>query len=176
MAVIEYLGGRHATWWNYFSLQFLRYFIAVLALAIFVWSVYSEHRDRPSLQWPGASGTVEHSEEVAYQTTRHTGHRVDITYAYNVNGRRYAGHTIALWNEDWDNKDTGEFVAAHPVHSAVNVYYDPERPGNAVLIRGPDEFANRLGIWVGGIGFLGGIWMIRATREKAAETRAKIGK
>jgi hypothetical protein len=146
----------------------------VLALAVFVWSVYSEHRDRPSLQWPGASGTVEHCKEVDYDTSRRIHHCVDITYAYNVGGRQYAGHTIALWNEDWDGMGADEFVAEHPVHSAVTVYYDPQHPENAVLVRGPDAFANRLGIWGGGAGILGGLWIIWMTREKAAEVRARL--
>lgn len=37
-----------------------------------------------------------------------------------------------------------QFVAAHPIHSAVGVYYEPEHPESAVLIRGPVEMASRL--------------------------------
>ena len=173
MAVIEYLGGRRMTWWDYFSLQFLRHLAVVLGLGLIVWGVYANHRDRPSLQWPGVSGIVERCREVDYYT-KHAHHYVDITYAYNVSGRRYEGHTIALWSEDWENRGATQFVAEHPVNSAVEVYYDPEHPENAVLIRGPDEFGNRRSIWGGSIGLAGGIWIIWITRENAAEVRAKM--
>jgi hypothetical protein len=177
MAVIEYVGGRRMTWWDLFSLQFVRYFAAVLALGLIVWGVHAELRDRPTLQWPGVSGTVEKCKTVVYHTTRHTHHYVDITYAYTVSGRRYEGHRIAMWNEDWDNGDSvwaDLFIAEHPIHSAVDVYYDPEHPESAVLIRGPDELGNRISIWGGSVALAGGIWWIWLTREKAAEVRARL--
>ena len=175
MPIIEYAGSsRPTTWWTYISLQILRYGAAVAGVGLIICGIYAGHRDRPSLQWPGASGTVEHCEEAVYHGMHSNSHSVDITYAYNVSGRRYEGHTIALWSEDWGGRGTSEFVAAHPVHSAVEVFYDPEHPENAVLVRGPDELGNRLSIWGGCVALAGGIWWIWTTRDKAAEVKAKM--
>lgn len=164
---------RPMTRWDYYSLQFLRMLFALIGAGMILWSVYAEHRDRPSLQWPKVSGTITQCAEI-YHSGRHAHYSVDVSYAYIVNGTRFVGNTIARWSPDFgDGRPTGQFVDAHPVRSTVDVYYDPQHPENAVLIPGPDE-RNRYLIWGGCIGLLGGAWFMFVTRGKAAEVKARV--
>lgn len=96
MPIIEFAGGRPVTWWDYYSLQFVQYFIVVIAVALILWDVYSEHRDRPS---PAMARRVRHRR--ALRGMHFTSHYVDITCTYTVSGRRNQGNKIALWNEEW---------------------------------------------------------------------------
>jgi hypothetical protein len=160
------------TWSSYYSLQFLRIFFALLALGLLLYALYANHRDRPSLLWPKATGTVTQCSEVSHSR----GHSsVDITYIYEVNGQRYSGNTIALWSPDFrDGRPVETFVAAHPARSTVDVYYELEHPENAVLIPGPDENRNRVSLWGGSIALVLGIIWAYHLRGTVAEVKASV--
>jgi hypothetical protein len=145
-------------------------------MALVLSAVYAEYRDRPSLKWPKVSGTVMRCDElVHYHRGAH--YSVAVTYTYVVKERRYVGDTIARWSPNWgDGRPTGPFVAAHPVHSAVDVYYEPQRPENAVLVPGPDEVRNRISIWGGSAAFVGGVVWAFMLRAEVAEVKARVPK
>ena len=79
--------------------------------------------------------------EENYHTGRNSYYNVSVSYAYIINGRRFVESRIALWNRDLHGSGgrVHDFVAIHPVRAAVDVFYDPEHPENAVLIPGPDR-------------------------------------
>ena len=140
---------------EYRVMQILLWCLLLVGPAFVLHGVHDNERDRPSLQWPKVSGTIVQSTSTYHPGGRHYSsyYTAHIDYTYRVNSRFFAGSRIRLW--DPDLKKAGDmaksFVIAHPLHSAVDVYYEPAHPGNAVLIPGADEFGNRLFIWGGGI-------------------------
>jgi hypothetical protein len=162
------------TWSDYYSLQFLRGLFAMIGAAMILYALYANHRDRPSLLWPKVTGTVMQCERVSYGSGGHSHYAVNIRYNYVVNGGHYMGNTIARWSPDWgDGRGTQQFAAEHPVQAPVDVFYESEHPENAVLVPGPDP-RNRVLPLGGCIGFLGGIWFMFITREKAADVKARV--
>lgn len=159
---------------DYYSLLFLTVAVAVAGPALIGYAYYADQRDRPSLQWPKVTGTVMHCVELHHWSRRNTYYSVDITYTYLVNGQRFTSRQIALWSDDWHGQDTGDFVAAHPVNKAVDVYYDPQKPGNAVLVPGPDVAGNRNSIRYGGIATAGGVLMALLMTRKLGQVKAEI--
>ena len=101
-----------------------------------------------SLRWPTASGRVTHCdvvEEVVEEKTEHDNrpttsklvhrYQVDLRYAYRVDKRDFIGTEV-----DWGGtmisglREVAEKAAAkYRPGQNVKVYYDPERPGHAVL-------------------------------------------
>ncbi len=92
-----------------------------------------------------------------------TKHGAQLVYTYTVAGRRYTGNRLAFggrmsWWAPWQPQEQNE---NDPEGRAVQVYYDPHNPGEAVLER------RAIGItwlWIVGIGLLalatlvGGLW------------------
>jgi hypothetical protein len=116
--------------------------------AFLFYALYSDHRDRPTLEWPKVSGKLVQCRQEYHPGGGHASasYSVNVTYAYAVNGHEYIGHQIAPWSTDLDSHNhvrTSAFATAHPAGSAVNVYYDPQQPDQAVLLPGPDVEGNR---------------------------------
>jgi hypothetical protein len=64
-----------------------------------------------------------------------------VVYAYEAGGRRYEGRRVGLGPRALTS-DRGEALRAagrYPAGSEVTVYYDPEDPGEATLVRGTGE-------------------------------------
>jgi len=139
-----------------------------------LYPLYADHRDRPSLQWPKVTGTVMQCERIHHGSGSRSRSAVNISYNYVVNGGSYLGNTIARWSPDWgDGRPTTQFIVEHPVHAAVEVFYQPDRPENAVLVPGPDP-RNRVLLWGGCVGLVGGIWFMFITRQKAADVKTRV--
>lgn len=65
----------------------------------------------------------------------------EIRYEYHVDGRRYAGSRVSI-GEDLGDHDVEETLRRYPRGSVVTVFYNPEKPDEAVLERGAPE-----GVW-----------------------------
>jgi hypothetical protein len=133
--------------------------IAVVGLIggpLFVFrGIHANRRDLPSLQWPRTTGIMTQCDKEWYAGGHSVSHWIEATYTYAVNNQQYVGHNITLWDPTLHGTrdQTGNFAAAHPISSSVDVYYDPQNPGNAVLIPGADESGNRVSIYGGAIAF-----------------------
>jgi len=97
-----------------------------LGLASYRWpntegTVIDSHDD--SFTLPGIDSTGVGVRPVEYKETVHD-------YVYEVSGRLYRCNTYAFGG--WAENAT----AAYAIGTKVTVYYDPERPGIAVLCRG----------------------------------------
>lgn len=106
----------------------------------------ANNRERPSLQWPKTSGTMTQCDII--RTGGHPGEKIAATYTYVVNNERYTGHQVTLYGY-YDAMKIDGFAYSHPASSAVDVYYDPQNPGNAVLVPGADESLNQFKIKCG---------------------------
>ncbi len=96
-----------------------------------------------------------------------------VSYRYRVNDERRLGHQVSLWNPTaaGGRQDALNFITNHPVGSAVEVYYDPQRPERAVLQPGADEFQHRLFCWGGVIVLM--IAVLGLLRHKAIKAPAE---
>ena len=138
---------------DYRAVQVFLWCLLAAGPALIYYGVHANQRDRPSLQWPSVPGTIVQSQRVYFPTAKHSRYIANVAYIYHVDGRVYATDRIQLWNPDLrgENVLIDTFVAAHPVGSTVNVYYDPKQPGMAALITGADETGNRFYIWCGAL-------------------------
>lgn len=130
---------------------FLTYAIAIIFGVVLVsWEAVEFQRQKASFQWPTASGTMVESSRV-FVPGNDAHYRADVTYNYKVNGTSYVSHRISLFSRDLSSYDSinEAFVANHRAGTAVDVYYDPRNPANAVLIPGPDETFNKFEIGSG---------------------------
>jgi hypothetical protein len=86
----------------------------------------------------------------------------EIRYEYRVGGRRYAGSRISI-GEDLGDHEVEETLRRYPRGSVVTVFYNPDKPDEAVLERASPEGVWRtmaffvlvlLGLFIGGtLGF-----------------------
>lgn len=135
------------------------YAIAIaFGAAIICWQATVLQQQKASFHWPTVSGTMIQCERI-YVPGRDSHYRADVTYHYMVKGMRYTSHQISLWSRDLSSYDSisKAFVANHGAGTSVDVYYDPEQPGNAVLIPGPDEKFNEMMMGMGGLAIVGSI-------------------
>jgi len=65
----------------------------------------------------------------------------EVTYEYRVGTRRFTGHRISL-GEDPGDFQVAETLQRYPAGSQVTVYYNPDKPSQAVLEAGAPE-----GVW-----------------------------
>ena len=126
-----------------FALPGVALFIAALAVVSYV---RTRRLASASLRWPTAAGTIttadvieeiiqeKQSEDRSRIKTIHR-YQVDLRYAYKVAQRDYVG-TAANWGwtaiyglRELAEKAASQYRQGQP----VTVYYDPDRPGNAVL-------------------------------------------
>ena len=142
----------------------------LLGPAIVLLGIHGNYRDRPSLQWPKVRGTMIQSES-DYHGGKNSYYDVSVTYRYFVGDDRYIGHQVSLWNPNLkgDGDRAKSFVAAHAVHSFVDVYYDPQHPEHAVIILGADESGNRFYMWDGSICFVVGLYAWIRSRKMLAK-------
>ena len=106
-----------------------------------------------SVTWPTAIGRVttsmvdaetrrdEHDDDDGTSRVRiETMYRAVINYTYRVDGRDYYGSGLTGdWTALHASREAAQAVVdAHPVGHDVAVYYDPARPGTAMLTRGKE--------------------------------------
>ena len=69
-------------------------------------------------------------------------HNVDyvpaVEYRYEVNGKSYLGNRLAPWSSDGSQAWADRVVAKCKPGSVLTAYYDPDDPGQAVLLKGYD--------------------------------------
>jgi hypothetical protein len=102
-----------------------------------------------------------------------------VKYTYEIDGKRFTGHRVTWMQTDSEYSSTAKAkaqLAKYPVGKAVTVYYNPEKPGEAVLKRGSGSGSLDyllLGVAVVLVSlFLGVVWLyslIRHARWRARQ-------
>jgi hypothetical protein len=88
-------------------------------------------------KYPAVTGTVTHSE-----VRTHTGskggksYEAVINYRFEVGGQRFAGSRLRYNQVSGGWNQANSLVAAHPTGAAVEVFYNPENPQDALLSPG----------------------------------------
>jgi hypothetical protein len=84
--------------------------------------------------WPSTPGAI--TESTIMETFGHAG-RIEepkLSYTYILNGREYVGHTIAITEVDSSSRQAAQDkIAPYPVGRQFEVFYNPEKPEDAVL-------------------------------------------
>src|SRR5438445_86029 len=122
--------------------------------AILPWGEYQWRHQLQSLQWPTVPGTMRQADLQTRirRSGRHgsrTVYYAAISYTYVVDDKRYTSHRVNLWNPKLESgrKEVQAFLDDHPFRSTVDVYYDPQRPAEAVLLPGADEAGHTVYRW-----------------------------
>ena len=100
------------------------------------WSMY---RQTIALGYARARGIIRQSR-VSIQAVEEGGvtYGVDVQFDYEVGGQRYTGTRYRYGGFNASDRHAHEVVAALPVGTQVEVYYNPEAPGNSCLRPGLD--------------------------------------
>lgn len=119
--------------------------LALVMLIIHMWRGIAAGRE--SKNWPTVPGRVVASE-VERETSRERVDRRDgvtryrrkvswiprITYEYDVNGERFTGRNVYIFQMRYSQRRTAEnVVRRYPKDKEVSVHYNPENPDKAVL-------------------------------------------
>lgn len=148
--------------WRYFRNVEIALWCALLIGPALIWTgMRNNFPGRRSLQWPKVQGTVVRCERSPDYHIYH----LDFSYRYRVDGIAYMGTQLGFWEPYFRGHryDYQTFAAQHPVNSLLDVYYDPQHPGNSVIIPGADEFRNGALIGLGAVLFaLAGLLVVKS--------------
>lgn len=94
-----------------------------------------------------------------------------VTYSYEVNGEEYLGTNVSLHRGGEQTfEKAADALAVYRINQAVPVYYDPQKPGWAVLIKGV-QFGSLEGIGIGvavAVACVLGMYLMYITRSPEA--------
>jgi hypothetical protein len=111
-------------------------------IALILYSQNSKKKAGASLQWPSAPGSITISQVRESVSTDEDGgtsisYYPHVEYTYTVDGQTYTSKQVAFGGVKGFN-DTARAqtdLAKYPVGARVQVYYNPQKPGEAVLER-----------------------------------------
>ena len=121
-------------------------FFALVSLGggagLLIWGQRSRRKAQASQSWPSISGEIVQAE-VRTSTTHDDEGNVEysyypsVTYAYSVEGKPYSSSQIAFGGTiGYNQRAKAEAkLNDYPVGKPVTVYYNPEKPSEAVLER-----------------------------------------
>lgn len=110
---------------------------AIFGIFLLVRAVGDYKKAQVSLAWPETRGRL---TDVRLWGKRNIDgemrdtEKLIVEYEYQVTGLRHRGRTAAFYTLVYP--ETVEFAESHPANSDVQVYYNPEKPGECVLIPG----------------------------------------
>ncbi len=113
--------------------------LAVLGVGFSIWGYGVMGKARASLNWPVIQGTVVKSEVKTTSTSGESGYQyfANIRYRYKDKKKDYTSDKIIVGSYSSNSSKRAEkLTRQYKKGSNVNVYYNPERPDNAVLIPG----------------------------------------
>src|SRR5437867_10319975 len=110
---------------------------AGVAVAMVIGNIAMTGEIEASGGWPSVNGTVV-SSDIIEERGRHDYYTVRAQYDYEVGGVVRHGNRVAFYgNGNFDHAaDAHAWIARYPRGAQVDVYYDPNKPEEAVLIRG----------------------------------------
>jgi len=105
---------------------------ALLGIGLYHWI-----RLQDSKGWPQAIGTVAKSwVEEGKDSDGCTSYTVCVQYDYTVQGMHYSGKRVRFGGHSYSRAKRAQAeLDRYPASGAVPVFYDPENPAEAVLLR-----------------------------------------
>ncbi|MHC1782320.1 MAG: DUF3592 domain-containing protein [Anaerolineaceae bacterium] len=120
------------------------FFLLTLAVGVglLVYSANSKKKAGASQSWPGVPGTITVSDVRQSSSTDDDGHVTfsyypRVEYTYEVAGQSFTSKQVAFGGvRGYGNPEKArQDLAKYPAGAAVTVFYNPEKPGEAVLER-----------------------------------------
>lgn len=113
--------------------------LAIIVFGVLLRALQSWRKTIVSKSWPTAMGTVLSATVAAGRTSGRNGtsYYPLVVYEYAVNGQRYTGNRLRFGSQigvelqSWAASALGKY----PAGGSVPVYYNPDNPAEAVLIR-----------------------------------------
>ncbi|MFA5261340.1 MAG: DUF3592 domain-containing protein [Candidatus Omnitrophota bacterium] len=96
-------------------------------------------KSQASKSWPTTQGSVVSPEVTAHHSRSKKGHHrttygADVQYEYTVDGVKYSSHKISFGEYRTNNSGQAQATVDHyPPQAQVVVYYNPDKPEEAVL-------------------------------------------
>lgn len=116
-----------------FGLVFL-----LLGIIFLIVGLVAMKRAKAAQSWPSIPGTVNRTDVVKHEDSDSEGnssvtYEPVVEYSYSVMGQPFSGKRIAFGTNRYNYKKAEEIVTRYQVGSRVNVYYNPDKPKDAVL-------------------------------------------
>ena len=99
-------------------------------------TLYLRSKVQASQNWPQVMGTITESSVQEDSRGEGTNYEPRVEYEYSVNGVHYTGNRIGFTPNSYvRSRRAKQDIDPFPVNASVPVYFDPERPDQAVLVR-----------------------------------------
>jgi hypothetical protein len=117
------------------------YLVGAIALGFVASAAFAGRALRRALasrKWPATTGTVVSIDMLVEQTVREPLYVPKIRYRYCVNGVQYEGDALkdAPQRKFYSESAANALLHDYPVDSSITVFYDPQRPGDSLLVPG----------------------------------------
>ncbi len=148
-----------------------------------IYAGWNFKQDQASLNWPDTTGRIISSvvdSNTSRSSSRPGGTRksdadydVRVHYAYDVEGQAQESRRLRFGSSDFKTRsEANKIHRRFSPEKEVAVYYDPEKPGRAVLLRGT---VNHWGQLIGfgiclSVGLLILFFMVRITMRRPGES------
>ena len=123
--------------------------------------IYQRNRIAASQTWPQTTGKVTGGSIVREYSDDSTGYSLALSYEYFANGATHTGKRIGFSRRVFSRSSRAQAeLERYPLNSSVTVYFNPEKPDDAVLVRNaPDSIILIVcGIVIVGIVMAGLVW------------------
>lgn len=139
-------------------LHIVLFFVAFFGVFLAIVVAVKLRQVRAASRWQSVQGEIVSSRSSAKEvTTHHTTHDEDedrtekrnfasITYKYVVGGKQFISSRLSI-GEDLGNDDVAVKLQRYPKGRLVEVFYDPAKPGTAVLERGLPQGCAKAGMY-----------------------------
>jgi hypothetical protein len=123
----------------------------LIGSGLLAYGLYQRARLRASQSWPTVPGTIANAvlakETSTDENGTSTSYHADVRYQYAVNGVAYTGKRIGFIRHSYIRHSRAQAeLDRYPVNSTVQVFFDPEKPSDAILVReAPSSF-----LYIGG--------------------------
>ena len=110
--------------------------LIILGIGFTVWGYGVMNNARASLKWPITRGTVITSEVKTTSDSGKSGyqHSANIRYTYRVDGKDYTSGKIVVGDYSSNSsRRARKLTSRYRKGSQVKIYYNPVKPGEAVL-------------------------------------------
>lgn len=117
--------------------------VALTVLAAYLYSRQDEQLhalSAASAGWPSVSGLITSSSLETRRQRVGSAHgskvRLEVAYEYVVDDRVFENDRVRFDQDRLSSAEKELLVRTHPVGKKVQVYYNPDRPTESVLVRG----------------------------------------
>jgi len=86
-----------------------------------------------SLKWPNVNGAILQSMVVAQAQGRGRAYVPRVSYEYEIDGISYSGTAITVCDSSLGRAWSQKIVDRYPGGAPVKIYYNPEKPSDALL-------------------------------------------